>query len=107
VPFHRAEPAACCLDAGLVGEPAGQQQTEEQSEQDDHHRAADEFAEGELPAEQERHHDPELDDEIRRGKLEHDRRGEVGALAEERARERDGRIRARGRGDAERGRGRE
>ena len=38
---------------------------------------------------------PELDHEVGRGELERHRRGEVGALAEERACQRDGGIRAR------------
>ena len=65
---------------------------EQQREEDDHQRAADELAERELPAEQQRHDDPELDDEVGRGELERHRRGEVGALAEERPRERDGGV---------------
>src|SRR5437763_1191831 len=43
----------------------------------------------ELPAEQQRHDDPELDDQVGRSDLERHRRGEVRSLAEERARERD------------------
>ena len=43
----------------------------------------------ELPAEQDRDDDPELDHEVRGGELERHRGGEVGALAEQRAGERD------------------
>ena len=81
-----------CLLARLVDEPAGEEKPEEQRDADDHQRPADELAERELPAEHERDHDPELDDEVRRRELEHDRGGEVRALAEERARERDGGV---------------
>ena len=104
VALHRAEPPAVGLLARLADEPAGQEQPEEQSEEDDHQRAADELAERELPAEHDRHQDPELDDEVRRGELEDDRGGEVGALAEERARKCDRRIRARRRRDSQRAR---
>src|SRR6266511_1726312 len=50
----------------------------------DHQRPADELAQRELPAENEGHDDPELDDQVRRGELECHRGGEVRALADHR-----------------------
>ena len=47
---------------------------------DDHDRAADELGQGELPAQQQRHDDAQLDDEVGRGDLEGHRRGEVAPL---------------------------
>ena len=58
-------------------------------------------ASGELPAEQQRQDDAELDDEVGGGDLERHRRGEVRALAEQRAGQRDGGVGARRRRRAE------
>jgi hypothetical protein len=44
-----------------------------------------ELTQGELPAEQYRHDDPELYHQVGRGELKGDSRGEVGPLAEDRA----------------------
>src|ERR687887_206143 len=66
-------------------EPAPQEAPEHDREQDDHQRPADELAERELPAEDERHQDPQLDHEVRGGELEGRRGGEVGAPPEKRA----------------------
>ena len=54
--------------------------------------------------EQHPHDDPELDHQVGGGDLEHHRRGEVRALAKQRAGERDRRVRAARRGRAETGR---
>src|SRR5581483_1486200 len=105
--FHRAEEALLGLRTRLLDEPPAQEDPERESDQHDHERTADELSDHELPAEQQSHDDAELEDEVRRGDLEHHRRREVRALAEERPIERGGRVGARRRRGAERGRGRE
>ena len=75
--------------------------------QHDQQQAADELRERELPAEEDPDHDPELEDEVRRGELEDHRRGEARALLEQRLRDRDRRVAARRRGRAEPGRERD
>jgi hypothetical protein len=67
-------------------------------------RAAEELGEGELPAQQHRHDDAQLDDQVGGGELERHRRGEVGALAEDRPGQRHRRIRTRRGGRTESGR---
>ena len=104
VALHPPEQAAVRFRARLLDQLPLEEDAEEQRQQHDHDRPADELAECELPAEQQCHDDPELDHQVRGGKLECHRRGEVGALAEQRARQRDGGVRARRRGGAEAGR---
>jgi hypothetical protein len=94
--LHPSGDAAVRLRARLVDQAATEEDSEEKGEEDDHQRPADELADDELPAEQQPHDDPELDHQVRRGEHERDRRGEVGALAEERARQRDGSVGAGG-----------
>ena len=81
---RRGRPALRLFDHCWVEEAA-----EQQRHQRDHDRAADELAGGELPADQDREDDPELDHEVRGGELERHRGGEVGALAKQRAGQRD------------------
>ena len=80
-----------------------QEPPEDDGEEHDHQRPADELAERRTPS---RAGAPitiaELDHEVRRGELERHRRGEVGALAEERAGQRDRGVRAGRRRRAER-----
>ena len=85
--------SACCARLAEQSRPQGQ--PEQHREDDDHDRTADELGRGELPAHQQREDDAELDDEIRRSDLERHRRGEVGALAKQRAGQRDRGVRAR------------
>ena len=101
VPFHRPEASLLRLSARLVDETALEEDAEEQRDEDDHQRSADELADDESPAEQQRHDDAELDHEVRRGDLERHRSREVRAFAEERARERDRGVRAARRGCSE------
>src|SRR6266542_17612 len=65
--------------------PAGERSPEQQGEEGDHQRPADELGHGELPAEQHREDDAQLDHQVGGGELEGHRGGEVGALAEDRA----------------------
>ena len=81
-PAARASSTSCCFRKSRNSD----------RDQDDHQRPADELAEHELPAQEQRHDDPELDHQVGRGDLEHHRRGEVRALAKQRARERDRRV---------------
>src|SRR5262249_10024989 len=68
---------------------------EQQREDHDHEDPPNELGRGELPGDQDGEQDAELDHEVRRGELEGHRRGEVGAAAEERSCEGDGRVGAR------------
>ena len=72
-------------------------------QQHDHDRAADELGQGELPGDQQRQDDAELDDQVGAGDLEGHRGGEAGALAEQRAGQRHGGVGARRRRRAEAG----
>jgi len=101
VPFHPPPGAAVGVLARLFDQAPAQERAEGECEQDDDERAAEELGQRELPAEDERHDDPQLDDEVGRSELERHRGGEVRPLAEQRARERDGRVGARGRRGAE------
>jgi hypothetical protein len=108
VRLHRALDAALGLSARRFEHAGTQQAAEQHAGEDDDQRAAHELCKRELPAQNDRHDDAELDDEVRGGDLEGDRGDEVRALAEERAGQRDRRIRAGGgrgaecRGDRER-----
>jgi hypothetical protein len=101
VALHRAKQSAPGLLTRLLDEAPAQKAPEEEREDDDHERPADELSEGELPAEQDRHHDSELDHEVGGRELEHHRRGEVTALAKDGARHRHRRVGTRGGGGAE------
>ena len=94
--LHRAEQATVGLFSRFGDEPTGEEASEDEREDDDHERPADELGQRELPAEQDSHHDPELDHEVGGGELEHHRRGEVGAAAKDGARHRHGRVGAGG-----------
>ena len=72
-------------------------ETSADREQRDHDRPTDELGGGELPTEQDKDDDSELDDEVRRGDHEDHRTREVRALGEERLRHRRGGVRAAGR----------
>ena len=90
VAFHRTgdrprQPARAALEEPL----RVRKRRNSSATQHDHQRAADELGEGELPADQQRQDQPELDDEVGGGELERHRRGEVGALAEQRSGQRD------------------
>ena len=65
------------------------------------HQAAHELGQRELPAEEDPHHDPDLEDEVRRGELEHHRRDEARAFLEDRLRDRHRRVAAGRRGRPE------
>jgi hypothetical protein len=92
VALHRAEPALLRFAPSFFDEPGAEEGTKDDCDHDDHEWSADEFAGDELPAQQHRHHDPELSDEVRRGDLEGHRCGEVGSLTKERTGERDGGV---------------
>jgi hypothetical protein len=80
----------------------GRERAPEDEREDRHHaEAADELGGRELPPDQDREQDPELDDEVRRGELEGHRGREVGTATEERPGEGDRSVRARGRGGAQ------
>jgi hypothetical protein len=72
--------------------------TEEKNQQCDHDGCADEFGQRELPAQEREHDDAKFGDEIGGRHLKRHRRGEIGALAEQRTGKRHGGIRARRRG---------
>ena len=65
VALHRAYEALVGLLTRLVDQLTGQKPAKQEGEQRDHQRTADELGEGELPAEQQRHDDAKLDNEIR------------------------------------------
>jgi len=68
--LHPSDRPAAALLAGLVDEAPAQERAKEESEDDDHQRAADELSEHELPAEEQPDDDPELDHEVRGGEHE-------------------------------------
>ena len=80
---------------------ARHEQPDPEPHESDQKHAADELGEGELPADEDPEHDSELEDEVRRGELEHHRAGEAAALLEDRLRDRDSCVAARRRGRAE------
>ena len=98
--LHRADKPAFRLAPGLLEQGGRQQGPEQEREQDDHQRTAHELGHGELPSDEQGQDDPELDHEVGRGELEGHGRGEVGALAEDRASEGDRGVRAGGGGGA-------
>jgi hypothetical protein len=77
-PAPRRRPAHALLEEARGTEPP-----EQHDDDPDHHRAADELTGGELPAGDERHDDPEIDHQVRRGDLEPHRSGAVRAFATE------------------------
>jgi hypothetical protein len=83
------------LFSGRLDDPRPDEQPEQHREHHDHDRPPDELCSRELPAHQQRQDHAEFDDEVRRGDLERHRRGEVRALAKQRARQCDRGIRAR------------
>src|SRR5262245_33135864 len=101
--LHRARQTSVRLPTRLVDEAALEEDAKCDRDEDDHQRAADELAEHELPAEQQRDHDPELEYEVRGGDLERNRRREIGTTAKERARKGNRGVGAGGRGGAEAG----
>ena len=103
-PFHRSGQTALGLPTGGVDEVPAQEEPEEHRDEDDHDRSPDELCCGELPAEEQGHDDPELDDQVRGGDLEHHGSGEVRTLAEEAPGERHCGVGARRTGDAQAGR---
>jgi len=97
VAFHLAGDAALRLAARLRDQAGAQEPAEQQRQQADHQHAADELGQGETPAHQQRQQDAELEHQVGGSELEGDRGGEIGALAEQRSRDRDGGVGA-GRG---------
>ena len=95
VPFHSTGDAFVGLHLGLFEKLTAKKPTEQNNQQSDHDRCADEFGQRELPAQERQHDDAEFDDEIGGGHFERHGRGEISALAEQRASNRYGRIRAR------------
>ena|SRR6516162_1256704 len=66
--------------------------SEEKDQYDHHHRRADEFGQGELPAQKRHDDDTEFENEIGRSHFERHRSREIRTLAEDRAGKRHGRI---------------
>jgi hypothetical protein len=64
VALHAPETPALGVAAGVSGEAGRQEAPEDEPHDEDHHGAAEELAQGELPAEDEPHDDPELEDEV-------------------------------------------
>ena len=81
--------------ARLLLEPPRYEEPDAEPHQRDQHDPADELGERELPPEEDPHDDADLEHEVRRRELEDHRRGEAGALLEERLGDRDRRIAAR------------
>ena len=90
------------LRARLLLEPRRDERTDEHPHQHDQDEPADELGQRELPAEEDPRHDPELEDEVRRGELERHRGREARPFLEHRLRDRDRRVAARRGGRAER-----
>ena len=101
--LHPSKHTPVGLASGLVNHVRCEETAKQQRHQRDHDRAPDELSGGELPSDQDREDDPELEDEVGRAELERHRAGEVGALTKQRARERDGGIGARRGGSTEPG----
>ena len=78
--------------AGQLDEPRLEEEPRQQRQQPDHDHPADVLAQRELPADQDPHHKPELDDEVGRGQHEDHRGSEVRALLEERLGHRAGGV---------------
>ena len=81
-PAEPAEPAMWCscprlrpsrVLARLLLEPPRHEEADPSPHHDDQDQAADELRERELPAEEDPHHDPDLEHEVRRGELERHR----------------------------------
>jgi hypothetical protein len=110
VAFRSAGDAVVRLLACRRQNAFAEEEAEQQREDKDHQRAADELSERELPAHEQREDDAHLDHEVGARDLERHRCGEVRTLAEQRAGQRDRRVRARARrgtqagGDGERAR---
>src|SRR5215472_12677494 len=99
VALHGSGQALVRLLPRRVDQALAHEQAERHGHADDHYRAADELGQRELPADQQREDDAELDDQVGAGDLEDHRGGEAGPLAEQRTGERHRRVGAgRGRG---------
>jgi hypothetical protein len=103
VAFHRSGQPTLGLRARFDEQALADEQPEQHGQQHDHDRAADELGHGELPAHQQRQDHPQLDDQVGGADLERHRGGEVRALAEQRARQRDRGVGTRGGRRAQRG----
>jgi hypothetical protein len=95
VAFHGPGQALAGLLAGGLDQAVTDEQPERDSHEHDHDRAADEFRQGELPGDQQRQDDAQLDHQVGAGDLEGHRGGEAGALAEQGTGQRHRRIGAR------------
>ena len=80
--FHAPGDAALGLRPRLIDEFRRQEPSKDDDEQRHHDRRAEELRQGQLPSEQHEHDDAELEDEVRRSKLEGHGGGEVRPLAE-------------------------
>ena len=89
------------VGTGLFLEPPGDEQPDPGPHERDQQDPAHELRQGELPAEEDPHHDPDLEDEVRGGELEGHRRSEARALLEDRLRNRNRGVAAGRRGGAE------
>jgi len=92
VPFHSTGDALIGLRFGLLQKLPAEKPTEKKNQQSDHDRCADEFGQRELPAKERQHDNAEFGDEIGGRHLERHGSGEIGALPEQGAGERHGRI---------------
>src|SRR5947199_349510 len=84
------------MTARLLLQPPCHEQSYAEPHQRNQDQPADELRERELPPDEDPDHDPELEDEVRRGELEHHRRREARSLGEHRLRDRDRRVATRG-----------
>ena len=92
VALHRAGQSLVGLATGFVQHPLAQEQAEQDGKEHDHQWTADEFRQGELPAEQQRQDDAEFDDQVGGGDLERHRGSEAGPLAKQRTGQRNCRV---------------
>ena len=83
VALHGTRQALVRLLARGVDQPLADEDAEDHRQQDDHDRPADEFGQGELPADQQREDDAQFDDEIGAGDLERHRGDETRAPSEQ------------------------
>ena len=90
--FHPAAQPPLGLAARRLDQLRTQGPAKEQRQDDDHQNAAREFGTQERPAQQDQQDEAQLEDQVRRGKLEHHRRREAGAFQEERASDRHGGV---------------
>ena len=106
--LHAAGDPAVRLALRVADQPRTQEHPEQEDEDGDHDRRTDRLGGHELPPQQHDHDDAEFEHQIGGSHFERHRRGKIGALAEHRPGERDGRIGTRGgcRSKRERGRNR-